>query len=472
MIHETQPAERSVVAEKEWSQTPPLVQECVIALVARLQELEAELTALRDRTSRNSADSSKHPFGNGPDTPLERRERVKGQRQRGSQIAHKGMTRKPVPPEQLKDSYDIRPATCRQCGQALEGHDPEPYRHQVTEIPPMVAEVVEYRLHALSCPECGATTSAELPPGVPRDSSGRHLQLRHARDDKGEAPLGTEFVAEHAEVELLGTTEELGCLEQEREALLDSTPLSLSVACRTDCGRVREMNQDYVEVRAPSDYERDENGYLFLVADGMGGHRAGEVASRLAVRAVADEYYATDSLIAEPAAALAHAVEVANNVVFHEANQNCCQAGMGTTITAGVIQGRTLYLANVGDSRGYLIRGGQAVQITQDHTWVAQQVRDGKMSVDQARDSQYASLLTRALGIEELVQVDLFSRELHEGDVILLCSDGLTRYVDDDELPEQVSTQALEPAVSRLISLANERGGGDNISVVAVRVTT
>ncbi len=175
MVQQTQP-EQITFSEKEWAQTPPAVQEFVLSLVVRVQELETELSVLRERVNRNSRNSSKPPSSDGPAVPPKPRKRAKSKRQRGGQPGHKGTNRKLVPPEQLKDSYDICPETCRQCGHALEGQDPEPYRHQVTEIPPVVAEVVEYRLHALSCPGCGTTTSAELPPGVPQGAFGPRLQ--------------------------------------------------------------------------------------------------------------------------------------------------------------------------------------------------------------------------------------------------------------------------------------------------------
>lgn len=163
-------------SEDEWAQTPPAVQEFVLGLVAHVQELETEISALRERVNRSSRNSSKPPSSDGPDAPPKPRKRSKSERKRGGQPGHKGTTRKLAPIEQVKDSYDLKPETCRQCGQVLEGQEPEPYRHQVTEIPPVVAEVVEYRLHRLSCPECGTQTCAELPAGVPRGAFGPRLQ--------------------------------------------------------------------------------------------------------------------------------------------------------------------------------------------------------------------------------------------------------------------------------------------------------
>jgi transposase len=175
MVQETRP-EQTSFSQREWAQTPLAVQEFVLALIARIQELEAEVSALREQVNRNSRNSSKPPSSDGPDAPPKLRKRAKSKRKRGGQPGHKGTTRKLVPIEQVKDSHDIKPETCRKCGHTLEGQDPEPYRHQVTEIPPVVAEIVEYRLHVLSCPECGTETCAELPPGVPQGAFGPRLQ--------------------------------------------------------------------------------------------------------------------------------------------------------------------------------------------------------------------------------------------------------------------------------------------------------
>jgi transposase len=175
MVQETQ-SEQMPFTEQEWAQTPSAVQEFVLTQMARVQKLEAELAALREQVKRNSRNSSKPPSSDGPEVPPKPRKQSKNKRQRGGQPGRKGTTRKLVPIEQVKDSHDIKPQGCRQCGQALEGQDREPYRHQVTEIPPVVAEVVEYRLHTLSCPGCGSETRGELPPGVPQGAFGPRLQ--------------------------------------------------------------------------------------------------------------------------------------------------------------------------------------------------------------------------------------------------------------------------------------------------------
>ena len=168
--------EQMLFSAAEWQQTPKAVQEFVLSLVVRVQELETEVAVLRERVNRNSGNSSQPPSSDGPEAPRKPRRRAKSGRKRGGQPGHKGTRRKLVPVEQVKESHDLKPEACRRCGQALEGEGFEPYRHQVTEIPPVVAEVTEYRLHTLTCPGCGDKTRAELPAGVPQGAFGPRLQ--------------------------------------------------------------------------------------------------------------------------------------------------------------------------------------------------------------------------------------------------------------------------------------------------------
>jgi transposase len=161
---------------EEWAQTPQAVQEFVIALLARMQAMEAELTTLRERVNRNSGNSSRPPSSDGPGVSRKKSTRAKSGRKRGAQKGHRGTTRKLVPVEEVKESFDVQPDVCSCCGLPLTGTDPEPYRHQVTEIPSIVAEVSEYRLHTLTCLECGTETRAELPAGVAQGAFGPRLQ--------------------------------------------------------------------------------------------------------------------------------------------------------------------------------------------------------------------------------------------------------------------------------------------------------
>jgi len=168
--------EQMPFSAEEWDQTPAAVQKFVLSLLARIEELEAEVTELRERLNRNSRNSSQPPSSDGPETRPKSTDRSKESRSQGGQPGHQGRTRKLVPPEQVKRSYDLKAEHCRQCGHQLEGTDPKPYRHQVTDIPPVVAEVTEYRLHTLTCSACGSQTRAELPAGVPDSTFGPRLQ--------------------------------------------------------------------------------------------------------------------------------------------------------------------------------------------------------------------------------------------------------------------------------------------------------
>ena len=161
---------------EEWGQTPPAIQEFVLSLLVRVQALEAEVAALHEQLNRNSGNSSQPPSSDGSERASKPRRRPKSERQQGGQPGHPGTTRKLVPLEQVKASYDLKPSVCHQCGQPLAGEDAEPYRHQVTDIPPVVAEVTEYRVHTLVCGGCGAETTAELPAGVPPGAFGPRLQ--------------------------------------------------------------------------------------------------------------------------------------------------------------------------------------------------------------------------------------------------------------------------------------------------------
>ncbi len=161
---------------EEWAQTPAAVQAFVLSLQTRVQTMEAELTALRERVNKNSRNSSQPPSSDGPARSARTSQRTPSKRKRGGQKGHKGTTRKLVPIEEVNESFDLVPDICACCGLALTGIDPEPYRHQVSEIPPVVAQVNEYRLHTLTCQQCGAETRAELAAGVPQGGFGPRMQ--------------------------------------------------------------------------------------------------------------------------------------------------------------------------------------------------------------------------------------------------------------------------------------------------------
>jgi serine/threonine protein phosphatase PrpC len=245
------------------------------------------------------------------------------------------------------------------------------------------------------------------------------------------------------------------------------TVLDLDVAKLTDVGRARPHNEDYVDYRIPVDSrELARKGSIFLVADGMGGHQAGEVASQGAVEIVIKQYY--EDAGHDVPTSLVRAFRTANQQIHNQSQTDPSKAGMGTTLVAAVILGRKVYVANVGDSRAYLINRQGIAQITEDHSWVEEQVRAGLLTVEQARKHPQRNLVTRALGSKPSVEVDIFEGEINTGDRLLLCSDGLTGRVSDPEISAIVQKHLPEEAARALVAEANERGGNDNITVLIV----
>lgn len=224
----------------------------------------------------------------------------------------------------------------------------------------------------------------------------------------------------------------------------------------TDTGRQREANEDSFFSRAP----------LFAVADGMGGAQAGEVASRVAVEAF--EKVAGDEL--PPEELLKRTATVANRQIFELAQTDTARSGMGTTLTAALVKGDEISFGHVGDSRAYVLRAGKLRQITNDHSLVEELRRQGKLTREQAAEHPQRSVITRALGPEPSVEVDTMTVRARAGDVFLLCSDGLTTMLSDEDLLAILVREGdLERTGRRLIRAANDRGGRDNITVVLFR---
>ncbi|HET9986016.1 MAG TPA: Stp1/IreP family PP2C-type Ser/Thr phosphatase [Longimicrobiales bacterium] len=239
-------------------------------------------------------------------------------------------------------------------------------------------------------------------------------------------------------------------------------------AAATDRGRRRSSNEDAFVVRP-------ELGF-FVVADGMGGHAAGEVASRMAADTVTERF-----LAARPAtlsagdleAALATATSAANRAIFERGEREPDKAGMGTTLTALALlpDDGAWRIAHVGDSRAYRLRGGELTQLTTDHTWVQQQVDLGRLRPAEARGHPFANIVTRALGIGATVEVDLEQGDARPGDVFLLCSDGLSGMVTDRGIARMLAADLPPDAiVTRLVAAANRAGGDDNITAVVARI--
>ena len=228
----------------------------------------------------------------------------------------------------------------------------------------------------------------------------------------------------------------------------------VQVAGLTDPGRVRRRNEDAFVCAPP----------LFAVADGMGGAQAGEVASRLAAAAFHD-FHEADTL--DPEARLRSIIQEANRRIYARASSDPHASGMGTTITAALASGARVAVGHVGDSRAYLLREGTLEQLTQDHSLVADLVRSGRLTPEEAEIHPQRSVITRALGTDPAVVVDSFSLEARDGDVYLLCSDGLTTMLGEETVQRVMSESSdLEQAARALVAAANESGGEDNITVV------
>ncbi len=225
----------------------------------------------------------------------------------------------------------------------------------------------------------------------------------------------------------------------------------------TDTGRQRRGNEDSMFARAP----------LFVVADGMGGARGGEVASRLAVETF--EQGLPDS--GSPEERLAGRVREANTRIYELSHGEPALDGMGTTLTAALLDDAHLSIAHVGDSRAYLFRDGELKRLTQDHSLVGELVRRGKLTEEQAEEHPQRSIITRALGPEASVEVDTWTYPVRESDVLLLCSDGLTSMITEEQITQILtSATSLGDAADRLIAEANQAGGRDNITVVLFRL--
>ncbi len=243
----------------------------------------------------------------------------------------------------------------------------------------------------------------------------------------------------------------------------------LNIAQRTDVGRQRHHNEDNVAYIVPKDaLLQAKKGALFIVADGMGGHAAGEVASEIAVSSVSTLYYHDDD--SDVAASLLRSINYTNAIIYQRAREQAEHNGMGTTCVAAVLLDDKAYIANVGDSRAYIVRHGWVRQISQDHSWVAEQVRAGAMTEADARMHQLRNMITRSLGSLPEVQVDLFIEQVQEGDTLVLCSDGLSGMVNDNEIAQIVEQYPPQECVHHLIERANAHGGPDNITVLVARV--
>lgn len=247
--------------------------------------------------------------------------------------------------------------------------------------------------------------------------------------------------------------------------------MKLEAASLSHIGQVRQRNEDAIGYSEPGDPGVQETkGSMFVVADGMGGHRGGEIASQLAVDAVITSYYASRE--SDPSKALHEAFTEANRVVVEKSRSDVSLFGMGTTCTVLVLRAGEAYIAHVGDSRAYLLREGDLSQLTEDHSLVGEMVRQGILTDEDARTHPRRNVITRSIGTHDVLSFETSfpPRRFREGDVFLLCTDGLTSLVGERDLKTLLESNPPRAACDALIDLANENGGKDNVTVLVVKV--
>jgi serine/threonine protein phosphatase PrpC len=233
----------------------------------------------------------------------------------------------------------------------------------------------------------------------------------------------------------------------------------MKIASMTDAGLVRKTNED--------SFFADARLGLLIVADGMGGHAGGEVASRVAIATISESWKAS-AVDGSPGGLIRRTIEQANTAILTEAEADPALQGMGTTLVLAFCQGDSIHLAHLGDSRAYLIRNGSIRQLTEDHSLVAQMVRTGQLTAAEAPHYHLRNVVTRSLGNQKIVEPDLSVVDWSPGDFLLLCSDGLTNMVEASELRSVISRGGadLERSCRQAIDLANQNGGRDNITAV------
>lgn len=242
----------------------------------------------------------------------------------------------------------------------------------------------------------------------------------------------------------------------------------MDIGACTDRGKIRENNQDYYHISKSSKLP------LFMVADGMGGHKAGEVASKMAVDVIVKVFTEVDinNLDNEDAIidTIRRAIVEANNVIHKKSIEDLECNGMGTTITIAYLLNKKLIIGHIGDSRAYSIQNNGLKQITEDHSLVAQLVKNGSISAREAQYHPQKNIITRALGTNECIDIDIVIEEVKKDDIILLCTDGLTNMLDDSEIKNVIlDNRDMQSACDNLVKKANELGGLDNITVIAVK---
>ncbi|MBE7025632.1 MAG: Stp1/IreP family PP2C-type Ser/Thr phosphatase [Ruminococcaceae bacterium] len=240
----------------------------------------------------------------------------------------------------------------------------------------------------------------------------------------------------------------------------------IAFAAKTDIGKVRKINQDYYLASA-------DKPYLFILCDGMGGHKSGEVASRAAAESIETYIRMHSTLDLDDTKAervLKGAVSYANNIVSTRASSHEDYTGMGTTTDVCMLDFDMLYIAHVGDSRVYLLREGKLSQLTTDHSYVEELVQSGLITEKEAMSHPDKNVITRAVGTNRTVECDFISTEIHQDDILLMCSDGLSNMLTESEIKNMlISDENPEQVVDNLIRCANDNGGRDNITAIVIK---
>ena len=243
----------------------------------------------------------------------------------------------------------------------------------------------------------------------------------------------------------------------------------MEYAALSDKGIIREQNEDFWNIVL----DNKGNPIAFIIADGMGGHMAGDVASRMAVEIISQEICRSLETINSSTviAFLENAVNLANDEIYKYSLLNLNGTGIGTTLTLGLIHSGKITIAHIGDSRFYLIRGGAIQSMTRDHSFVGELVEKGVLDQEEARNHPLRNQITRALGYEKNIEIDFYNIDVKKGDIYLFCTDGLTVKVSSDELLTMLEQEKdLNVILKNMVELANQRGGDDNITAIIVKI--
>lgn len=229
----------------------------------------------------------------------------------------------------------------------------------------------------------------------------------------------------------------------------------------SDVGRKRQKNED--------SYLLNDKLNVYIVADGMGGHAGGEYASRIAITTI-EEKFSSESGAKDAEALVSSSIRDASSKILQRAEEDRALKGMGTTVICLYIDGKKAVFGHVGDSRAYLFRDKTLEQITEDHSLVNEQVKNGLITAEEAKTHQFKNIITRSVGVATEVDPDVFTRKIKSGDLFLMCSDGLSNLVDTKEMEKELQEREAVTAAKNLVDIANKRGGDDNITVVLVHI--